>query len=141
VEDSARKFLASLTPWNDIYFRLSASDFKDERWQARHFAKQRVSDVQAALKYLEKHDSTKYNASSIATAKLATVVVGALAGKKARAKPSDFLPFDTSQTDKGAGPTDASLMVLRKLVSSRRLDGRLIGTLAEEIKQASSREQ
>lgn len=140
MEDSARKFLASLTPWNDIYFRLSASDFKDERWQAKQFAKQRVSDVQAALKYLEKHDATKYNAQSIATAKLATVVVGALAGKKARAKPSDFLPFDTSQIDRSAGPTEASLIVLRRLLKTRKLDGRLVGMLAEEIKQASSRE-
>jgi hypothetical protein len=140
MEDSARRFLASLTPWNDIYFRLSASGFKDERWQAKQFAKQRVSDVQAALKYLEKHDATKYNAQSITTAKLATVVVGALAGKKARAKPSDFLPFDTSQIDRNAGPTEASLIVLRRLLKTRKLDGRLVGMLAEEIKQASSRE-
>lgn len=140
MEDSAKKFLASLTPWNDIYFRLSSSDFKDERWHARHFAKQRVSDLQAALKYLEKHDANKYNAQSIATAKLATIVVGAVAGKKAKAKPADFLPFDTSQVDKGAGPTEASLIVLRRLLKTRRLDGRLVGSLAEEIKQASLRE-
>ncbi len=35
-----------------------------------------------ALKWLENHDITKYNIGSIATAKLGTVVVGALGGKK-----------------------------------------------------------
>jgi hypothetical protein len=40
-------------------------------------------DVVTALKWLERHDITKYNINSISTAKLGTVVVGALGGKKA----------------------------------------------------------
>jgi hypothetical protein len=73
--------LKSLTKWDEIYFRLNASDFKDRRWDASNFGKQRVKDVVIALKWLEKYDITKYNINSISTAKLGTVVVGALGEK------------------------------------------------------------
>jgi hypothetical protein len=70
--------LKSLTKWDEIYFRLNASDLKDRRWEASNFGKQRVKDVVVALKWLEKYDITKYNINSISTAKLGTVVVGRL---------------------------------------------------------------
>lgn len=122
-----------------MYFRLSASDLKDERWTAGNFGKQRVQDVAAALKWLEKHDTTKYNIQSITTAKLGTVVVGALAGKKAKATPDDFLPFDTRKLKKEVGITDESIQVLQRLMKTRRMDGRVIALLAEELKDASLR--
>lgn len=118
---------------------MSASDLKDERWTAGNFGKQRVQDVAAALKWLEKHDTTKYNIQSITTAKLGTVVVGALAGKKAKATPDDFLPFDTRKLKKEVGITDESIQVLQRLMKTRRMDGRVIALLAEELKDASLR--
>ena len=94
-----------------------------------------------ALKWLEKYDITKYNINSISTAKLGTVVVGALGGKKARASVDDFLPFDTKKIKKENGLSDESLAVLKHLMHSRKMDGRVIALLAEELKTASSREQ
>jgi hypothetical protein len=41
---------------------------------------------------------------------------------------------------KDTGVTEESLRILRQLLKTRRMDGRLIGMLAEEIKTASSRE-
>lgn len=140
MEDRAKKFLSSLTPWNDLYFRLSSSDLKDDRWSAKNFGKQRLSDVQAALKFLEKHDATKYNVQSVATGKLGAMVAAMMAGKQSRTKPSDFLPFDTSKIQKDDGLTEASMIVLNRLLKTKRIDGRLLGMLAEEIKRASSRE-
>lgn len=131
--------MKNLTRWDDLYFRLSASDLKDERWTAVNFGRQRVKDVAAALKWLEKHDTTRYNIQSIATAKLGTVVVGALAGKKAKATPDDFLPFDTRKLKKEAGVTDESMTVLRELMKTRRMNGRVIALLADELKTASLR--
>ncbi len=93
-----------------------------------------------ALKWLENHDITKYNINSIATAKLGTVVVGALGGKKARVSADDFLPFDTRKLKKQNGMTDESLGVLQRLMRTRRLDGRVIALLADELKTASTRE-
>ena len=131
--------LKSLTRWDDLYFRLSASDLKDERWTAANFGRQRVKDVAAALKWLERHDTNKYNIQSISTAKLGTVVVGALAGKKAKAVPDDFLPFDTRRLKKETGLTDESMEVLQRLMKTRRMNGRVIALLADELKTASLR--
>lgn len=94
----------------------------------------------AALKWLEKHDISKYNIQSISTAKLGTVVVGALAGKKAKTSPEDFLPFDTRRIKKESGITDESLAVLRELMKTRRMNGRVIALLADELKMAAMRE-
>jgi len=130
-----------LTKWDEIYFRLNASDLKDRRWDGSNFGKQRVKDVITALKWIEKHDITKYNIHSISTAKLGTVVVGALGGKKARVSVDDFLPFDTKKIKKENGLSDESLAVLQRLMRSRRMDGRVIALLVDELKSASSREQ
>jgi hypothetical protein len=122
-----------------LYFRLSASDYKDERWTAENFGRQRVQDVTAALRWIEKHDIAKYNFLSVSTAKLSTVVLGALGGKKAKAAVEDFLPFDTRKLKKENGLTDESLIVLRRLMATRRMDGRVIALLADELKAAASR--
>lgn len=93
------------------------------------------------MKYLEKHDVTKYNIQSIAIAKLGTMAAGMMGGKKSNIKPNDFLPFDTTKIKKEDGVTDKSLTVLRRLMKTRRMDGRVIALLAEEIKAFSSRAQ
>jgi hypothetical protein len=93
------------------------------------------------LKYLEKHDVSKYNIQSIAIAKLGTMAAGMMGGKKLSIKPNDFLPFDTTKIKKEDGVTDRSLIVLQRLMRTRRMDGRVIALLAEEIKAFSSRNQ
>ena len=98
-----------------------------------------MQDVKAALKYLEKHDVSKYNIQSIAIAKLGTMAAGMMGGKKSSIKPNDFLPFDTTKIKKEDGVTDRSLIVLQRLMKTRRMDGRVIALLAEEIKAFSSR--
>lgn len=113
---------------------------KDPRWNEEHFGQQRVVDVVAALKWLDKHDTTKYNIQSLSTAKLGTVVVGALAGKKAKVATDDFLPFDTRKIKKDTGITDESLKVLQRLMKTQRMDGRVIALLADELKTAAVRE-
>lgn len=106
---------------------------------AKNFGRQKISDVKAALKYLDKHDITKYNIKSIAIAKLGTMVAGMMAGKKSRIKPDDFLPFDTKSIKKDSGVTDASLTVLQRLMKTRIMDGRVIALLADELKSFAGR--
>jgi hypothetical protein len=100
-----------------------------------------VSDVKAALKYLEKHDVSKYNIQSVAVAKLGTMAAGMMGGKKSSVKPNDFLPFDTTKIKKEDGVTDKSLLVLQDLMKTRKMDGRVIALLADEIKAFSGRNQ
>lgn len=89
--------------------------------------------------YLDKHDIAKYNTDSIATAKLGTMVAGMMAGKKSKVKPEDFLPFDTKKIKKEGGVTDASLIVLQRLMKTRIMDGRVIALMADEIKAFAGR--
>jgi hypothetical protein len=130
-----------LTDWNEIYFRISASDLSDRRWHADQFGLQSLSDVKRALKYLDRHDIAKYNVSSVAVAKLGAMAAGMMAGKKSKIKPEDFLPFDTKQIKKNDGVTDASLSILQHLIKTRRMDGRVIALLADELKDFGGRNQ
>lgn len=123
-----------------MYFRINAAGLNDPRWNADHFSVQRVDAVFAVLKFLEKHDIARYNAASLATAKLGSVVVSALAGKKSRVTPDDFLPFDTRKINKESGVTTESIGVLCHLMKTRRLDDRLVAMLVDELKSASLRE-
>jgi hypothetical protein len=141
LEARARNQLKNLTNWNEIYFRLSASDFNDKRWRADQFGRQPLSDIKRALKYLDKHDVAKYNVQSVAIAKLGTMAAGMMAGRKSKVKPEDFLPFDTKALQKDSGITDASLIVLQRLMKSRRMDGRVIALLADDLKAFSGRNQ
>jgi hypothetical protein len=91
------------------------------------------------LKYLDKHDISKYNIQSVAVAKLGAMAAGMMAGKKSKIKPDDFLPFDTKNMKKEDGVTDESMLVLQKLMKSRKMDGRVVALVAEEIKAFSGR--
>lgn len=93
------------------------------------------------MKYLDRHDIAKYNVASVAVAKLGTMAAGMLAGKKSKVKPDDFLPFDTKKLKKEDGVTDESLIVLQRLMKTRRMDGRVIALLADELKNFAGRNQ
>ena len=97
--------------------------------------------MKRALKYLDRHDVAKYNVSSVAIAKVGTMAAGMLVGKKSKVKPEDFLPFDTKQLKKEDGVTDESLVVLQRLMKTRRMDGRVIALLADEMKAFAGRNQ
>lgn len=129
-----------MTNWNDVYFRISAAGLNDPRWHAENFSRQTIGDVLSVLKFLEKHDINKFNISSLSTAKLATVVVGAVAGKKASVTAEDFLPFDTRKMSKQTGISVSSVITLQNLMKTRKMDARVVAMLAEELKAASLRE-
>lgn len=72
---------------------------------------------------------------------MGTMVAGMMAGKKSKIKPDDFLPFDTKSIKKDSGVTDASLIVLQRLMKTRLMDGRVIALMADEIKAFAGRNQ
>ena len=113
----------------------------DPRWNADRFGLQTVEDVKRTLKYLDKHDIAKYNVQSIAIAKFGTMAAGMMAGRKSKIKPEDFLPFDTKSIKKDSGLSDESLMILQRLMKTRRMDGRVIALMADELKAFAGRNQ
>lgn len=130
-----------MTNWDELYFRLSCSDFRDDRWSAKNFGRQKMHDLRAALKYLDKHDTTKYNIQSVAVAKLGSMAATMMGGKKASIKPDYFLPFDMKAIKKEESVTQESMAVLQKLMKQRRMNGRVIALLADELKTFGGRNQ
>jgi len=130
-----------MTNWNELYFRLCSSDFQDDRWSAKNFGKQKMQDLRAALKYLDKHDIAKYNIQSVAVAKLGSMAATMIGGKKAAIKPDYFLPFDMKAIKKEESVTQESMAVLQKLMKQRRMNGRVIALLADELKTFGGRNQ
>jgi len=100
-----------------------------------------LSDIKRALKYLDKHDVAKYNVQSVAIAKLGTMAAGMMAGKKSKIKPEDFLPFDTKALKRDSGISDESLIIFQRLMKTRKMDGRVIALLADDLKAFSGRNQ
>lgn len=70
---------------------------------------------------------------------MATMVAHALGGKKVSLTADDFLPFDTRKLKKETGITDESIIVLKRLMKTKRMDARVVSMLAEELKNASMR--
>jgi hypothetical protein len=64
-----------------------------------------------------------------------------MGGKKSKVKPEDFLPFDTKSIKREGGVSDASLIVLQRLMKTRKMDGRVIALLADDLKAFSGRNQ
>lgn len=95
----------------------------------------------AALKFLERHDHAQYNIQSVSVAKMATMIAHALGGKKVSVTADDFLPFDTRKLKKETGITDESVIVLKRLMKTRKMDTRVVSMLAEELKNASMRNE
>ena len=95
-----------------------------------------MKDAVKALEWLEKHDMATVNANSISTAKLSGVVLGALGGKNAKVSIDDFLPFDTRKIKKENGVSEESYEVLSRLMKTRKMDGRLIALLSDELKNS-----
>jgi len=83
----------------------------------------------------------KYNVQSVAIAKLGTMVAGMMAGQKSKVKPEDFMPFDLNALKKQSGVTDESLIILRRVMKTRKIDGRVIALLAEDLTAFSRRNQ
>lgn len=99
-----------------------------------------MGDVLAVLKFLEKHDTNRYNINSISTAKLGVLVAAAVAGKKSTGTVDDFLPFDTRKIRSETSVSAQSIATLQNLMRTRKLDPKFISMVADELKNASTRE-
>ena len=64
-----------------------------------------------------------------------------MAGIKVKVKREDYLSFVTKELKKEEGVKDARLIVLQRLMKTRRMDGRVIALLADEMKAFAGRNQ
>lgn len=80
---------------------MTSLELSDPLFHAQNFSRLPVKLLGDVLKYYREAMQRKTNASSIATAKLATVVCSALGGKGMKPKLDDFLPFEMGNSSQG----------------------------------------
>jgi hypothetical protein len=119
------------TDWTDIYCRIAALGLSDPLFHASNFKRVPIRLIVALLNYQVKDKKQTINAQSISTAKLGMVVIGALAGKKAKTSIADFLPFESE-----ADPSDmqqSTVDALKWALKNEKLPPVIVGLIGVEL--------
>jgi hypothetical protein len=119
------------TDWTEIYCRIANFGLSDPLFHACNFRRVPTRLVVALLNYQTKDRKQTINAQSISTAKLGMVVIGALAGKKAKASISDFLPFESEADPTGMQPS--TIEALKWALKNEKLPPVIVGLIGIEL--------
>jgi hypothetical protein len=119
------------TDWTDIYCRIASLGLSDPLFHASNFRRTPTRLVVALLNHQTKDRKQTINAQSISTAKLGMVVIGALAGKKAKASISDFLPFESEADSTGMQPS--TIEALKWALKNEKLPPVIVGLIGIEL--------
>ena len=115
-----------------MYCRIQALSIADPMFYAERFGKVPVGLLRTMLEQASTEQQRLINAQSMSTAKLAVTVVGALAGKGARAKVDDYLPFEQSRPNAISSETKEALQWALK---NHRLPPAIVGLIGAELSQ------
>ena len=119
------------TDWTEIYCRIAVLGLSDPLLHASNFNRVPIRLIVALLNYQAKEKKQTINAQSISTAKLGMVVIGALAGKKAKASINDFLPFE-SETNP-SGMQQSTIDALKWALKNEKLPPVIVGLIGVEL--------
>ena len=126
------------TEWDKLYLRIASANLNDPKYHAVNFGRLPVSHLSRTLDFIEKRTQTDVNLSSLATARLASVVVAALSGRGAkRVTAADFLPFDPDKIDsdqKASGLSAEGRKTLKMLLKTRQLPATLFGLVMQDLR-------
>jgi hypothetical protein len=110
----------------------------DPKYHAANFGRLPLSHLARTLDFVERRTQVDTNLASLTTARLASVVVSAVAGRNARqVKASDFLPFDPMQTDKDeqrSALSEEGRKTLKKLIKTKQLPVMLFGLVMDDLR-------
>ncbi len=100
-------------------------------FQAENFNKLPVKLLADVLEHGYKALQNRTNAASIATAKLAVVVMSALGGKSNKAKIDNFLPYELSHGQSALKPSTKE--ALEWAIKHRKMPAAVIGMIGAEL--------
>jgi len=100
-------------------------------FHAKNFGKIPVKLVGQVLKQTDQEKQNIINAHSVSTAQLCTLVVGALAGKQAKAKVDDFLPFQRRRDFDGL--SEQTKAAIQWALKNKTMPPVIIGMLGAEL--------
>lgn len=119
------------TDWTDIYCRIAVLGLSDPLFHSSNFRRVPIRLIVALLNYQAKDRKQTINAQSISTAKLGMVVIGALAGKKAKTSVTDFLPFESEVDPTGMQPS--TIEALKWALKHEKLPPVIVGLIGVEL--------
>lgn len=117
--------------WSHVYCQLVALQLADPLFHASNFARLPVLLIWDILEHCSKSERVKTNATSMATAKLGTVVVSALNSKGAKVKVSDFLPYELEKGDEGVSQETKEAM--QWALKNEKLPSIIAGMVGSEL--------
>lgn len=124
------------TDWNEIYLTLASSDLHDPRFYADSFGMQPTRHVYKALEFALERERDRTNAHSTATARLGQVVQIAASMGKAKAKITDFLPYEIKKQSNEPRISSDAAATIRRLIKGHQLPLSVAAILVDDIKNS-----
>lgn len=119
------------TDWTEIYAQLVHLGITDPLFNAERFNLVPIKFLKAVSENLLKQKQQTINADSIAVAKLACLVHGALGGKKGAISPDVFLPFEKPRDDNAL--QDSTIDALKWAMKNEKLPPAVVGMIGAEL--------
>jgi hypothetical protein len=90
-----------------------------------------VKLLQVCTEQLSENKQETINAQSIATAKLSSIVINALGGKKAKIKMEELLPYELKKPSNGIKPS--TIAAMKWALKNEKMPPAVIGLIGSEL--------
>jgi hypothetical protein len=114
-----------------VYARFLSFSIADPVFQAERFGKVPIKLLQICLQHLSEDRQEQANANSIATAKLSSIVLGALGGKKVKVKLEDLLPYEMKKHSNDL--RDSTISAMKWALKHETMPPAIIGMIGAEL--------
>lgn len=119
------------TNWASIYVRLLSFSIADPLFSAERFGKLPVKLLHVCMEQLSESQRELVNAQSISTAKLSSIVIGALGGKKTKVKMEELLPYEIKRNDNGL--KESTIAAMKWALKHETMPPAIIGMIGAEL--------
>lgn len=114
-----------------LYARLLSFSIADPLFHVSNFGKVPIKLLQTCIKQLSETKQETINAQSISTAKLSSIVVGALGGKKAKVKIEELLPYEIKRNSNTL--KESTIQAMKWALKSETMPPAIIGMIGAEL--------
>jgi hypothetical protein len=103
----------------------------DPLFSAERFGRIPVKLLHICIRQLTENKQETINAQSIATAKLSSIVIGALGGKKTKVKMEELLPYEMKRNDNGL--KESTIAAMKWALKHEMMPPAIIGMIGAEL--------
>lgn len=131
LENTCEQAINHSTNWIEVYSHLIHLGITDPLFHAENFCRLPIELLKAVSENLIKQKQQTINADSIAVAKLACLVYGALGGKKNSINLESFLPFAKIKASNNL--QDSTIDALKWAIKNEKLPMAIVGMIGSEL--------